>query len=128
MMDIFYRRVRIAPLLCRLLKIQGRACRGSLLTSPSPRRERVDGDRVGRFSSSLPTLQGARAGGAMTDCVSGTDPWWVAACRTRQGSVGESGTQEYVSEPRCLLELLSLGCRLSSSSYSGLGLQALSSL
>lgn len=44
------------------------------------------------------------------------------------GKRGVSWTQEYVSEPRCLLELLSVGCRLCSSPYSGLGLQALSSL
>jgi len=44
------------------------------------------------------------------------------------GERGVSGTQEFVSEPLCLLQLLFLGCGLCSSPYSGLGLQALYSL
>lgn len=80
------------------------------------------------FSSCLWASQGARAEGAVPRCVTAMGPWWVTALGTRQGSMRVSGTQEHVSEPGCVLELLSLGWRLCSSPYSRLGLQALSGL
>lgn len=58
---------------------------------------------MGGFSSCLQALQGAGAERGMPGCVPGMGPWWVTASGTRRGSVGVSGTQEYVSEPRGLL-------------------------
>lgn len=56
------------PLLCRLLRIHGQACRGSLLTSLSLCWEQLDGNHAGSFSSCLWTLHGARTEGAVLSC------------------------------------------------------------
>lgn len=114
MMDIIYRRVRIPPSFAGCSK-DGARCAGVTARFSTPC---GDGDCVGGFSACLQTPQGARAEemGQRNPCQVVLLSQVLGASGVRWASMGVSGT----------LELLSSDCRLCSSPYSGLGLQALS--